>query len=65
MVDPLSYFLFHPTGARCSSVVRVFAHGAIGRRIDSSWSGPIEFVRSIIHGGPIELFLVPSNRSKM
>ena len=25
------------TGARCSSVVRSFAHGAMGRRIDSSW----------------------------
>ena len=36
-------------GARCSSVVRAFAHGAIGRRIDSSW------------GGPIELFLVPGS----
>ena len=24
-------------GARCSSVVRVFAHGAMGRRIDPSW----------------------------
>ena len=35
------------TGARCSSVVRAFAHGAMGRRIDPSWSGPIE------------LFLVP------
>ena len=35
------------SGARCSSVVRVFAHGAMGRRIDPSW------------GGPIELFLVP------
>ena len=34
-------------GARCSSVVRAFAHGAMGRRIDPSW------------GGPIELFLVP------
>ena len=33
------------------SVVRVFAHGAMGRRIDPSW------------GGPIELFLVP--RSEM
>ena len=33
-------------GARCSSVVRAFAHGAMGPRIDSSW------------GGPIELFLV-------
>ena len=33
-------------GARCSSVVRAFAHGAMGRRIDPSC------------GGPIELFLV-------
>ena len=32
----------------CSSVVSVFAHGAMGRRIDPSW------------GGPIELFLVPA-----
>ena len=24
-------------GARCSSVVRVFAHGAMGRQIDPSW----------------------------
>ena len=24
-------------GARCSSVVRAFAHGALGRRIDPSW----------------------------
>ena len=31
-----------------SSVVRAFAHGAMGRRIDRSW------------GGPIELFLVPA-----
>ena len=29
-------------GARCSSVVRAFAHGAMGRRIDPSWGGPIE-----------------------
>ena len=36
----------HLRGARCSSVVRAFAHGAMGRRIDPSW------------GGPIELFLV-------
>ena len=33
-------------GARCSSVVRAFAHG---RRIDPSW------------GEPIELFLVPAS----
>ena len=38
-------------GAGRSSVVRAFAHGAMGRRIDPSW------------GGPIELFLVP--RSEM
>ena len=36
-------------GVRCSSVVRAFDHGAMGRRIDPSW------------GGPIELFLVPSS----
>ena len=24
-------------GARCSSVVRTFAHGAMGRRINPSW----------------------------
>ena len=28
--------------ARCSSVVRAFAHGAMGRRIDPPWCGPIE-----------------------
>ena len=30
-------------------VVRAFAYGAMGRRIDPSW------------GGPIELFLVPAS----
>ena len=40
-------------GARCSSVVRAFAHGAMGRRIDPSW------------GGPIELFLVPASAPRM
>ena len=35
--------------ARCSSVVRAFAHGAMGHRINPSW------------GGPIELFLVPAS----
>ena len=30
-------------------LVRAFAHGAMGRRIDPSW------------GGPIELFLVPAS----
>ena len=59
-VDPLSYFSFQVQCLRCvacgftdvvlvleSSVVRAFAHGAMGRRIDPSW------------GGPNELFLVP------
>ena len=36
-------------GARCSSMVRAFAHGAMGRRIDPSW------------GEPTELFLVPAS----
>ena len=36
-------------GVRCSSVVRAFAHGAMGRRIDPSW------------GEPIELFLTPAS----
>ena len=40
-------------GARCSSVVRVFAHGALGRRIDPSW------------GEPIELFLVPASAPRL
>ena len=39
-----------PPPARCSSVVRVFAYGAMDRR-------------SILHGEPIELFLVPSKCS--
>ena len=40
-------------GARCSSVVRAFAHGAMGRRIDPSW------------GGHIELFLVPASAPRL
>ena len=39
-------------GARCSSVVRAFAHGAIGRR-------------SILHGEPIEVFLVPASAPRL
>ena len=34
-------------------MVRVFAHGAMGRRIDLSW------------GGPIELFLVPASAPRL
>ena len=33
--------------------VRAFAHGAMGRRIDHSW------------GGPIELFLVPASAPRL
>ena len=40
-------------GARCSSMVRAFAHGAMGRRIDPSW------------GGPFELFLVPASAPRL
>ena len=40
-------------GARCSSVVRAFAHGAMGRRIDPSC------------GEPIELFLVPASAPRL
>ena len=40
-------------GARCSSVVRAFAHGAMGRRIDPSWDGHIE------------LFLVPASAPQL
>ena len=36
-------------GARCGSVVRAFARGAVGRQIDTSW------------GEPTELFLVPAS----
>ena len=46
--------MHNPTGgARCSSVVRAFAHGAMSRRIDPSW------------GGPIELFLVPASAPRL
>ena len=45
------YCLFKP--ARCSSVVRAFAHSAMGRRIDPSW------------GEPIELFFVPSSAPRL
>ena len=32
-------------------MVRVFAHGAMGRRIDPSWGGPIEvfLVQPVLH----------------
>ena len=45
--------LSHFAGVRCSSVVRAFTHGAMGRRIDNSW------------GGPIKLFLVPASAPRL
>ena len=33
----VTFKLCHKYGARCSSVVRAFAHSAMGRRIDPSW----------------------------
>ena len=32
-----SFYTFSLRGARCSSVVRAFTHGAMGRWIDPSW----------------------------
>ena len=40
-------------GARCSSVVRAFTHGAMGCRIDPSW------------GEPTELFLVSASAPRL
>ena len=49
-VTSLTYTCIYTyVGARCSSVVRAFAHGAMGRQIDPSW------------GVPIELFFVPAS----
>ena len=48
MVDPFSYF-----GSGTWLRGRAFAHGAMGRRIDPSWAGPIE------------LFLVPASAPRL
>ena len=40
-------------GSEMYTVVRAFAHGAMGRRIYPSW------------GGPIELFLVPASDPRL
>ena len=37
------FFYLFLGGARCSSVVKAFAHGAMGRRIDPSWGGPLSY----------------------
>ena len=49
MINAVTHMYCSDLGARCSSVVRVFAHGAMGCQIDPSWCGPIE------------LFLVPAS----
>ena len=49
----LFFIILFVAGAKCSSVVRAFAHGAMGRRIDPSW------------GGPFELFLVPASAPRL
>ena len=45
--------LVKPQRVRCSSVVRAFAHGAMGCQIDPSW------------GGHIELFLIPTSAPRL
>ena len=47
------FVVFSSLGVRSSSVVRVFAHGAMGRRINPSW------------GEPIELFLVLASAPRL
>ena len=47
------YLYLISNGARCSSMVRAFAHGVMGRRIDLSW------------GEPTELFLVPASAPRL
>ena len=44
-------------GARCSSVVRSFVHGAKGRRIEGGGEAG--------GGGPIELYLVPASAPRL
>ena len=56
--NPLGYFSFNTTTHQSSNSVefsrgRAFAHGAMGRRIDPSWSGPIE------------LFFVPASSPRL
>ena len=52
-VNRKGYNSLNVEGARCSSVVRAFAHGAMGRRIDPSW------------GETTELFLVPASAPRL
>ena len=46
----LIFYFIEIRGARCSSVVRAFAHGAMGRRIDpSSQSSVTKVVRGMCY----------------
>ena len=36
-MDQIKSWVLFESAARCSSVVRAFAHGAMGRQIDPSW----------------------------
>ena len=49
-------------GARCRSVIRAFAHGAVGRRIDPSWWSEMSLrgksVRSRCDGSSDRSFMV-------
>ena len=49
----LLFSVNHKISLKYSSVVRAFAHGAMGRQINPSW------------GGPIELFLVPASAPRL
>ena len=50
---PLELCLYNNDNYLASFIYRAFAHGAMGRRIDPSW------------GGPIELFLVPASAPRL
>ena len=44
MISVILHIVISFLGVRCSSVVRAFVHGVMGRRIDPSWGEPIELV---------------------
>ena len=55
LINKLDYKVWTLSGqsSLLSTLVRAFAHGAMGCRIDPSW------------GGPIELFLVPASAPRL
>ena len=52
-IGDISQVRLHSLELFAMIVVKVFAHGAMGHRIDPSW------------GGPIELFLVPASDPRL